>query len=283
MPKSSIFVKIRTNRYIRYFLLLIFRYIPNALKFNIKKVLRELGISRKDRFSEIKQFKNKHSGQRCFIVATGPSLNLDDLDKLKNEITFSMNSIVLSFDETNWRPTYYGIQDSRAYDALKSQIHSKDFKHIFCGISTKNTSPNINVNHVAYPLNLLNHNGGFLKHYTKFSNNAHAVVYDGFTITYSLLQLATYMGFKEIYLMGVDCNYPEKGKNHIKDYITQTDKNAGYLMEQSYKVARDFAEKHNIKIYNASRGGTLEVFERKELEDLEFTRESTKNEFSQKI
>jgi len=41
----------------------------------------------------------------------------------------------------------------------------------------------------------------------RFSFDCAEEVFDGSTIAYSVLQLATYMGFKEIYLLGADCDY----------------------------------------------------------------------------
>ncbi|QWG73458.1 DUF115 domain-containing protein [Bacillus mycoides] len=261
---------IKNNKYIHYSLLWIFRYMPRIMTFNFFRMLRKYGIYSGYNYEKLKGFKDKHKGERCFIVATGPSLKLEDLEMLKNESTFSMNSIVLSYEDTSWRPTYYGIQDLRAYEKLKESISTANMPYTFCGISTKKLSPPISGDFIAYPLNLLDHNGAKLKHFTKFSDDAFSVIYDGFTITYSLMQLAVYMGFKEIYLLGVDCNYTEKGKNYLKDYITQTDFNAGYLMAQSYKVAQEYAEKNGVKIYNASRGGKLEIFERANLDELTF-------------
>ena len=57
----------------------------------------------------IARLRNKHAGQRCFIVANGPSLRPEDLDLLQRsgEITFGMNRIYKLFDQTRWRPTYY--------------------------------------------------------------------------------------------------------------------------------------------------------------------------------
>lgn len=42
----------------------------------------------------IKALKNKYLGQRCFIVCTGPSLKIEDLEKIRNhgDITFSCNN-----------------------------------------------------------------------------------------------------------------------------------------------------------------------------------------------
>ena len=62
-------------------------------------------------FSRLKEFENKYNGERCFIIATGPSLTIDDLEKLKDEYTFGVNSIIKLFDETDFRPDFYGIQD----------------------------------------------------------------------------------------------------------------------------------------------------------------------------
>ena len=58
-----------------------------------------------------KALKNIHKGKRAFILGNGPSLEIEDLDKLKNEITFASNKIYLAFDQTDWRPTYYCVED----------------------------------------------------------------------------------------------------------------------------------------------------------------------------
>ncbi|MEH7386551.1 hypothetical protein V7147_14250, partial [Bacillus sp. JJ1521] len=85
-------------------------YGISTVIFNLKKYLRVIGFDRNSQYQKLKKIKNKHMGQRCFIIGTGPSLTIEDLEKLRNEMTFSMNSICLAFDETDWRPTYYGIQ-----------------------------------------------------------------------------------------------------------------------------------------------------------------------------
>jgi hypothetical protein len=82
------------------------------------------------------------------------------------------------------------------------------------------------------------------------------------------------MGFTKIYLLGADCNYKLEKKHFIG---TENDKNEvdsklKYLgasaMIESYKVAKVYADKHGIEIYNATRGGMLEVFERVNLDDV---------------
>lgn len=260
--------KIKNNKYLYPIVFYLFRFMPLQIKFFGGFLLRMLNITAKYNYKELKKFHNIHMGKRCFVVATGPSLKLEDLQLIKNEYSFSMNSIVLSYKDTDWRPTYYAIQDCRGYNKLKESIKNANMKYIFCGISNKRFTPDMDVDYIPFPLNLLDHGKATSNHMNKFSDDCYKVVYDGHSITYSVIQLAVYMGFKEIYLLGVDCNYANKGKDHIVEYIRQEVPDAAFLMQESYKVAKKYADNHGIKIYNASRGGSLEVFEKVTLEEV---------------
>jgi hypothetical protein len=246
--------------------------VPNLISnviFNIKRFLRVNRFYRKSPYEKLRNIKKKHKNERCFIVATGPSLTIDDLEKLKDEVTFSMNSICLAFDETDWRPTYYGIQDIGVFNKFEKCIEKLDVEGKFIG-ETISKHKNFSDNYYIYPMNMLNHNMYHQKYNTRFSDDAYAVVYDGYSITYSLIQIAVYMGFKEIYLLGADCNYSSKLNHHFKDYdhVDPFFLLAGDKMICSYKEAKKYADHNNIKIYNATRGGMLEVFERVDFDAL---------------
>ena len=60
---------------------------------------------------QIECYKDIHHGKRCFIIATGPSLTVQDLDTLyaHNEKCISMNRIYNIFGETKWRPDYMSV------------------------------------------------------------------------------------------------------------------------------------------------------------------------------
>lgn len=242
-------------------------YLGRQIKFWANYCMRMMGAKGKYNYQLLKQYQNIHAGERCFIVGTGPSLRMEDLEMIKNEKSFSVNSIVLSFSETSWRPTYYAIGDSFGYEKLKNAIKEANMPTIFCGISNKVMTPRMNVDFIPYPVNLLDHGKMIPEHKNDFSGNAFKVVYDGHSITYSAMELAVYMGFKEIILLGIDCDY-SKAVNHIKAYSVQTDINAAFLMRESYKVARKWADEHGVKILNATRNAKLDVFERVVLEDI---------------
>lgn len=244
--------------------------IPDQIRVEKCAKKRRSGLIEK-RYEKILQYKNKHLGERCFIIATGPSLTIKDIEMLKNEVTFGMNSIAKIFEQTNWRPTYYGIQDRQVYEKLEDII-SENFKdNVFIADQIANLFE-VPDRYIQFPYNGNYHiyEGDYLEYNAKFSDNAYHIVYDGYSITYSLIQVAVYMGFKEIYLLGCDCNYVKGQQNHFIE-SGFVDKNASSNAERmlvGYKAAKKYTESHNIHIYNATRGGMLEVFPRVRLEDI---------------
>lgn len=109
-----------------------------------------------------------------------------------------------------------------------------------------------------------------------FSMQPEKLIYNGRTVTYVCLQLAVYMGFREIYLLGVDFNYAADiyaASNHFEGYHNHYKEirlNAVYpgKMLLSYEKAKQVCSRSGIKIYNSTRGGMLEVFERKSFDEL---------------
>ena len=236
--------------------------------FNIKKIFRK--IIKPEGYKKLKKLQNIHDNDRCFIIATGPSMTMDDLKKLKNEITFGMNSLCRAFDEIGWETTYFAIQDKSVYKKMYEDLGKLSTTKLFVSDDISDVSQ-IKSNLFRYPLNIYNHKTVTDKFIYKFSNTICEEVSAGFTIAYSALQIAIYMGFKEIYLLGCDCNYvDDKEKRHFIEtgHYDPNYKTIGDKMIEAYKVAKKYADDHNIKIYNATRGGKLEVFERVDLDDI---------------
>lgn len=219
---------------------------------------------------KIERFKNCHCGKRCFIVATGPSLTVEDLDVLyKNqEVCIGVNGIFKIFDRTKWRPDYYVISDISGMLQWKNEILAMDVKTKFITDSAWNfenmeVSDNMYRWHMSYKWE----NGKE----PDFSDDFARKSCWGKTITYEgALQLAVYMGVREIYLLGVDCvQYKDQRKQHfVESYGTE----ASHLhiddILLSYQAAKKYADSHGIKIYNVTRGGKLEVFERVDFDSL---------------
>jgi len=223
----------------------------------------------------IKEFHDIHKGKRCFIIATGPSLRVEDLNRLKEhgEICFSMNRIYNIFDRTDWRPDYYMIQDYEMIEDIADEVAALDLPYKFV-----TSLPESYWRQIMLPLTI--------KYYSiiedirscapRFSKDVSKCAYDGKTVTYACLQMAVYMGFEEIYLLGVDFNYSEdihsEGNHfpgyHVKDKQIRLYPFSKERVLSAYESAKEFADSHDIRIYNATRGGKLEVFERVDFDKL---------------
>ena len=227
---------------------------------------------------KISKYKNKYAGQRCFIVANGPSLRAEDLDLLHNrgEITFGMNRIYKLFDQTRWRPTYYVCEDEMIANGQQAEINALKAQEKFIPIEIC-WWHDVKIENACYfHLNYVENERFPLG----FSTDcAHQIDCRG-TVTCSCMQLAAYMGFKEIYLLGVDHNYQKtidiNGNvvvdPNAKDYFCE-----GYDSDikeivvhdmgnntRAYMDAKKYCDSTAGKttIYNATRGGKLEVFPR---------------------
>lgn len=251
--------------------------------YNLKLNLIEERKSYEDeRYKKIRELKDKHKGQRCFIVATGSSVRMEDLMAIKDELSISMNSIVNIMDKTEYRPTYYMIQDytglKKLYNNIK-RLPSSTYK--FLGINNTRC-PDFNYakkiikkdkTFHLYRLNfaILKKQGNMPIKETEvgFSWDCGREIMDGYTVVYSAIQLAVYMGVREIYLIGCDCDYSRK-VNHIGECIEPeheySNKTEARLIH-SHVCAYSHL-KGKVNIYNATRGGQLEVFPRINFDDL---------------
>lgn len=228
----------------------------------------------------LKRYKNKFQGQRCFIIGNGPSLNVEDLEKLKGEVTFASNRIYKIFEETEWRPTFWLVFDEAVgkSDGFKENINKyscemKFFRQegfwvnrFFCG-------PKCLI-HSWWGRRYLDN--------PQFSLNIEKGVFTIATVTYTMFQVARYMGFTEIYLLGVDHKYQFNIKkdgsiskdDSVKSYFGKkldSEKNvcvASWEMEVAYEYAEKVSRENGFRIFNATRGGFLEIFERVDFDSL---------------
>lgn len=276
IPIVSNFIRIIKWKYHRP--LQIKKYTRQRIKDYDKKMAGIIRWTNEER--SLLALKNTHRGEIAFIVGNGPSLSPVDLDKLKerNIFCFGMNRITLMFDKTLWRP--------HCYMAIDRQIYRDDDPTINCVIKENlplylfSESVYHGIPKSLHLSNVIPFNSKPNSHYipiTEFSDNAMLYVVDGFTVTYSAMQLAYFMGFKEVYLLGVDFNYSriirkdglivaqddDKLTYFDRNYDPQN-KNAGFMegMLQSYETAQKFCDNHDFRIINLTRGGKLDVFER---------------------
>lgn len=229
----------------------------------------------KRRFSELKQFKDCHRGKRCFVIATGPSLTLEDLNLLKGEICFGMNSIYKFFSHTDWRPDYYAICDETMYQKVKDEI---DKIHLKCVFSPDTSAWNCATMHklpcIPSSIALTDEER---RHYKKWmikhmSDDISEIVYTGTSVVYVILQICFYMGFDEIYLLGADCSnfghHSQIARYKDEDKISGCEGDTVLGIMADYQMIKEAGDAKGIKVYNATRGGKLELFPRVNLDNV---------------
>ncbi|MBA5778051.1 DUF115 domain-containing protein [Stappia sp. F7233] len=230
---------------------------------------------------EISAFFNAYKGKRCFIIGNGPSLNKHDLSLLENEYTFGVNSIYYKTRETGFVPTFFVVEDNAVMKENIEEIRNyeapfKFFPTIYRSLHPKTQNTFFfRMNRGFYEISSPNYC------IPRFSTDASEVLYCGQSVTYINLQLAFFMGFEEVYLIGMDFDYeipPEHGRrgdliisttddpNHFhKDYFGKGKTWKDPKLDRvglNYRQAKLSYEAAGRKIYNATIGGKLEIFDR---------------------
>lgn len=249
-------------------------YIYYNIQFAVKKV------KYKKRYDKIQQFKDQYKGKRCFLIGTGPSLRDEDVLTLRGEYTFAVNSFAKAINKLQFNPTFYGFIDKECLRLYGDDIINNKESIIFYPRRTifkEEGYEKLLKMENAYEFLMLDP-GNWINFVKKvpwgFSGDASKQVYWGFTVVYSMLQIISYMGFDEIYLLGMDCSYLpgvscyQDCRDSDKIQKGMADGNAVIGFIKSYEYAKRYAKKHNIRIYNATRGGKLEAFPRVDFDQI---------------
>lgn len=229
-------------------------------------------------YPELKKYKNIYKGERVFIIGNGPSLKIEDLEILHKhkEICFGFNRIYRVYNRTKWRPNYIGITDIdllvdcyKDLEMMKSEVFLGD-----CSIEIRIPKEFSNVKTIHLEIQ------EYYPNYPDFSDDISKGVYWGYSVTYDIgIQVAAYMGFKEIYLIGMDHaiigNISDERNHFINNYYKEDEKSkySERVFEKdkitkAYEKAELYSRTHGFRIYNATRGGELEVFERVNFDSL---------------
>lgn len=231
--------------------------------------------------------QNTHVGETCFVIGNGPSLLAADLDRLKQKQVFCLASkgIYTIFNETDWRPDIWGVSDLDYLELKQHEINQLDgFLKLVCAQAYLKKGILIR-DAIYYPFIQAERTPAF------FNQDIMRGIHFYGTITGKLINIAVYMGFKEIYLLGCDHTCPvktgEDGRKildtsqrfHFSDdyYKSDEEQQKAYknvlnfersmqYVTNAYKDIRYACEMLDVKIYNATRGGELEVFPRADIE-----------------
>jgi len=211
---------------------------------------------------KFRTLKNTHLGERCFIIATGPSINKVDLSLLDNEVTFGINTI---FKKNDIKWNYYVVSDRIIWDVLEEDLRHLDTTLFLAYVSARHylkSKKQDNI-YVTKGKKTLKPTHGFP---SSISENVYV---DSHTVVYIAIQIAYYLGFREVYLLGCDCDYSVGYfDGNILGYTDRFGNKFWPTVFRGYGICKKVFEQDGRKIINCTDGGKLEVFERKKLENV---------------
>jgi len=228
---------------------------------------------RRASIQRLAQFADIHRGRRCFIIGNGPSLKNTDLTKLEDEYTFGMNRIYLMFPELGFPTTYYLSVNSLVIEQCAEDIRNLPIPKFLSWRSRGLINPTEDTIflHTTY--------SG-----SKFAVDARGRLWEGATVTYVALQLAYFMGFEQVILIGVDHSFSTKGKPNTTvtsqgndpDHFNEQYFGKGFrwqlpdleTSERAYLRARQAYKDAGREVLDATVGGKLTVFSKVEYSSL---------------
>ncbi len=219
----------------------------------------------------MERYKDIHKGQRCFIAGLGPSLQFVDKDKLNKEIVFMCNR---AWKCPEIRETYY-VAEARTlfYDNAQMIREYNVPVAKFLPSTSRDLLPEHGPEVIWY-----NHDSKFYQdnEFPKFSFDAAKICHTGFNVMYVQMQIAAYMGFDEIYIVGVDFDYKEGNAPVQHAYETgkdgydgqKRDPNFVQKAKNAYAIANAMLNYKTTHIWNATTGGKLEAFPRIDIDEV---------------
>jgi len=244
-----------------------------VLRYRIKHLMY-----RKFHSKKLRCFKDKYKSQTCFIIGNGPSLTVDDLNSLKNQITFAVNGIFHLIKETDFEPSFYCVSDQIAWAMNKQLLKDSGIScpvFLNYGTNASDISNEVFYFFLNFPFSLKPDNDyGKNMMKTKIESNFENQLYASYTVIATCIQLAFYMGFSRIFLIGADCDYlgDKKyayGSTPYHDSLPKGDFIKSEERQQlSYRKVKEYADAKGVAVFNATRGGKLEVFPRADFDEV---------------
>jgi hypothetical protein len=221
----------------------------------------------------LNRFKDRHLGQRCFIIGNGPSLRQMDLQPLRNEYTFGMNRIYLMFPELGFTTTYFVSVNQYVLEQCIDDI---------AALKIPKFLPWRHREYVRFDAHTMllrtNHPR------PQFSKDPRRWLHESHTVTFVAMQLAYFMGFQQVILIGVDHNFESKGppnqlivsEGDDKDHFNPNYFGRGFRWqlpdleksERGYRMARETFAAEKREILDATVGGKLTIFPKVEYTSL---------------
>lgn len=204
------------------------------------------------------KFRDLYMGKRCFIVGTGPSLDkvpAKYLSALRLEYTWGVNTL-LAYPRLPFIPTFYAVAESQWLQGISIPKTIASLRSLPAVRFYAHHWPLENLEdwiYVRYDSGLDMERGMF-----EGLDNKFEAVTNGRSVISMAVQIACWMGFQHIYLLGVDAT--QKG-HAIGTGLGRWEYDRGRqdAFVRCMDVAAARMKEHGRRLINLSKGGNLTI------------------------
>lgn len=256
-------------------------------------------FTKTDMAKKNKELQDKYKNKRCFIIGNAKSIRKQNLGLLANEMVFVTNEFFKYEKYQDARPDYYVIVDPAYFnentgeqllykmDKVQKYEHKPAF--VVPDSARKIISERYKWDEWADVYYL--HAGlRFASDYSKIWDITKPVPFPQSVIQVAML-LATFMGFREIYLLGVEetgiydvlnayldripTNYAYEEKNESKNYINVIKSRpieewlrGCAIIFQHYREVYDYCKRRGVEVFNCTPETLVTSIPHKNLESV---------------
>ncbi|XOV89472.1 MAG: FkbM family methyltransferase [Pseudomonadota bacterium] len=231
-------------------------------------------------FRRLERFKDIHKGQKGLLLCNGPSLNEVQFDRVAHEqfTFFGLNKIYLGFERLGITVSYIAAVNQKVIEQAADVYNDLDIVKF---VSTRSDPRLVPEGEMCFRINT-----NLPKKHSRFSEDIIEYVHEGWTVTHAALQIMYYMGFSEIYIVGMDHRFSQHipGKENEEAKIQGEDKDhfdPNYFgngqtwdfpdlrnSEISYRSALEVFRRDGREIFDCTIGGGCRVFPKLDIEEI---------------
>lgn len=253
----------------------LFKYLFSSKSFQVDNDIVQ-NAELKDKYNQIR---------RCFILATGPSINEESLQLLKGEFCISVSNFFVHplYNELKpkfhvFAPLHPPIKQNQYLEWINDAINKTSFNNTF--VMSNSDKEFLDINISSSQSKLYYNTGGTFP--VDFSKRLPPIQ----TVVHIAIYLAIYMGINEIYLLGVDhswvLHYGESKHFYAENEHKLVQQNYSEWIEEDigkefknnailwdiYRDIRNYCKTINVNIVNLTKGSLLDIYEKNNLENI---------------
>ena len=232
------------------------------------------------RFERLSVFKDCHKGEKCVLMCNGPSLNRVDFSRIDKDrfVFFGLNKIFLGFESLGIQPKYIAAVNRKVIAQSEEQYSNLPIVKFLSTPIEESLAPDRPFTHQLNTILPFPH--------LRFSEDICEYIHEGWTVTHVALQIIFYMGFSEVYIVGMDHRFAQHvpGQENKESIIHGADMDhfdPAYFgngqswdfpdlanNEISYKAALEVFQAHDRKIFDCTINGACRVFPLLDIESI---------------